>query len=122
VDAYDWSISRQSTERFLQFRATERRRFGRPGGELEPARFVEYEDALLNTIRGEYGLSSVAIVTNMDFGHTDPMCVMPLGLRACIDSAKGTFSINESAVISGSRLVDRRNSSPSGFDPDSKNK
>jgi hypothetical protein len=26
VDAYDWSISRQSTERFLQFRAAERRK------------------------------------------------------------------------------------------------
>ncbi len=26
MDAYDWSISRQGTERFLQFRATERRK------------------------------------------------------------------------------------------------
>jgi hypothetical protein len=26
VDAYDWSISRQGTERFLQFRASERRK------------------------------------------------------------------------------------------------
>jgi hypothetical protein len=26
VDAYDWSISRQGTERFLQFRAAERRK------------------------------------------------------------------------------------------------
>jgi hypothetical protein len=26
VDAYDWSISRQGTERFLQFRAVERRK------------------------------------------------------------------------------------------------
>ena len=26
MDAYDWSISRQGTERFLQFRAAERRK------------------------------------------------------------------------------------------------
>lgn len=26
MDAYDWSISRQGTERFLQFRAVERRK------------------------------------------------------------------------------------------------
>ena len=26
MDAYDWSISRQGTERFLQFRASERRK------------------------------------------------------------------------------------------------
>lgn len=72
---------------------------GRPRGEVSPERFHEYEDAVINTVRGEHGLSNIAIITNMDFGHTDPMLVIPLGLRCCIDSTNRTISINESAVI-----------------------
>jgi len=72
---------------------------GRPGGEIDPERFGEYEAALVDTVRGEYGLSATAIVTNMDFGHTDPMFVIPLGLSVCIDSANKALSIDESAVI-----------------------
>ena len=72
---------------------------GRPGGEVDPARFGDYEDALVDTVRREYGLSATAIVTNMDFGHTDPMIVIPLGLHARIDSANKSLSINEPAVI-----------------------
>src|SRR5690606_15425947 len=66
---------------------------GRPGGEVDPARFFEYEHALVHTVRCEYGHSQIAIVTNMDFGHTDPMFVLPLGVRATIDSEKKEFSI-----------------------------
>lgn len=72
---------------------------GRPGGEIDPDRFGEYETALVDTVRGEYGLSATAIVTNMDFGHTDPMFVIPLGLSVSIDSTNRSLSINESAVI-----------------------
>ena len=77
---------------------------GRPGGELDPERFGDYEAALVDTVRGEYGLSATAIVTNMDFGHTDPMLVIPLGLRARIDSANKSLSINEPAVIAKQKL------------------
>jgi len=71
---------------------------GRPGGKVDPERFVEYDNALIDTVRGEYGLSAIAVVTNMDFGHTDPMFVIPLGLRASIDSTNKSLSINEPAV------------------------
>jgi muramoyltetrapeptide carboxypeptidase LdcA involved in peptidoglycan recycling len=71
---------------------------GRPGGQIPPETFQEYDDALCNTIRGEYGLDELAIVTNMDFGHTDPMFVIPLGLQARINSANQQISIDESAV------------------------
>ena len=38
------------------------------------------------------------IVTNMDFGHTDPMLVLPMGIKVHIDSAKQEIAINEAAV------------------------
>jgi muramoyltetrapeptide carboxypeptidase LdcA involved in peptidoglycan recycling len=72
---------------------------GRPGGPIEPGKFCEYDDALCKTVREEFHLSEVAIVTNMDFGHTDPMFVMPIGLRICIDSRARQLSIHEAAVV-----------------------
>jgi muramoyltetrapeptide carboxypeptidase LdcA involved in peptidoglycan recycling len=34
----------------------------------------------------------------MDFGHTDPMFVLPYGVQAEIDCGAGRFAILESAV------------------------
>jgi muramoyltetrapeptide carboxypeptidase LdcA involved in peptidoglycan recycling len=72
---------------------------GRPGGVMDPSKFVEYEEALARTVREEYGLKDLALVTGMDFGHTDPMLVIPLGLTLILDSALRRISIAESAVI-----------------------
>ena len=38
------------------------------------------------------------IVTNMDFGHTDPMLVLPYGVMARIDCDRRQFEIIERAV------------------------
>ena len=72
---------------------------GRPGGGVDPHTFREYEDALCQAVREEYGLKDLPIVTNMDFGHTDPMFVIPIGMKVRIDSAKQEISIDEAAVI-----------------------
>ncbi|MXV73943.1 LD-carboxypeptidase [Candidatus Poribacteria bacterium] len=72
---------------------------GRPGGGVDPDTFAEYDDALCKTIREEYGLNDMPIVTNMDFGHTDPMFVIPIGMTVRIDSAKQEIAIDEAAVI-----------------------
>ena len=72
---------------------------GRPGGGVDPDTFREYEDAVCQAVREEYGLKDVPIVTNMDFGHTDPMFVIPIGMKVRIDSAKQEISIDEAAVI-----------------------
>lgn len=40
----------------------------------------------------------MAIVTNMDFGHTDPMLVLPYAVMAEIDCDRRTVSILENAV------------------------
>lgn len=71
---------------------------GRPGGGVDPATLHEYDDALCKTVREEYGLNDLPIVTNMDFGHTDPMFVLPIGTKVRIDSAKQEIAIDEAAV------------------------
>ena len=72
---------------------------GRPGGGVEPCAFGEYDNALCEVVREEYGLNDMSIVTNMDFGHTDPMFIIPQGVKVRIDSAKREIAIDEAAVI-----------------------
>ena len=72
---------------------------GRPGGQIDPALFPAYGDTLCRTVREEYGLRKLPIVSNVDFGHTDPMMVLPLGLRLRIDSERRELSILEAAVV-----------------------
>ena len=72
---------------------------GRPGGGVDPNTFHAYEDALCKAVREEYGLNDILIVTNMDFGHTDPMFVIPMGMTVRIDSTKQEVAINGAAVI-----------------------
>ena len=72
---------------------------GRPGGQIDPALFPAYGDTLCRTVHEEYGLRELPIVSNMDFGHTDPMMVLPLGLRLRIDFERRELSILEAAVV-----------------------
>lgn len=72
--------------------------FGRPGGQIDPEKFREYDEALRTTVRDEYGRNDLPIVTNMDFGHTDPMFVIPYGETIRIDSGRQELSILEAAV------------------------
>lgn len=72
--------------------------FGRPGGDLDPARFADYDAALLSVIRDEEGLTQLPIITGMDFGHSDPMCVLPIGGLARIDCDGQTVELIEAAV------------------------
>lgn len=72
---------------------------GRPGGEIDPSKFAEYNDALREVVSVEQGLNDVPIITNMDFGHTDPMFVLPYGVEAVIDCEARRFEIVENAVV-----------------------
>jgi muramoyltetrapeptide carboxypeptidase LdcA involved in peptidoglycan recycling len=73
--------------------------FGRPGGPTPPEKFVEYDQAILRVVAEEEGLTDLPIITRMDFGHTDPIFVLPYGVQAEIDCDTQQFAINESAVI-----------------------
>jgi muramoyltetrapeptide carboxypeptidase LdcA involved in peptidoglycan recycling len=72
--------------------------FARPGGNVSTDQFPQYDQAILDIVTGEEGLTDLPIVTRMDFGHTDPMFVLPYGLRAEIDSENKQFAIPENAV------------------------
>jgi len=41
----------------------------------------------------------IPIVTNMDFGHTDPQHILPLGIKASIDCKKKEFKLLESPFL-----------------------
>jgi muramoyltetrapeptide carboxypeptidase LdcA involved in peptidoglycan recycling len=71
---------------------------GRPGGPLKPEDLGQYGEALVGTVREEYGLTHIPIISDMDFGHTDPMFVIPLGVTVRIYSGRRQVSIPESAV------------------------
>jgi muramoyltetrapeptide carboxypeptidase LdcA involved in peptidoglycan recycling len=72
--------------------------FGRPGGEVPPEKFADYDLAILKVVDEELGLTDLPIITHMDFGHTSPLFVLPYGVQAEIDSENQTFSILENAV------------------------
>ncbi|MCE7981134.1 MAG: LD-carboxypeptidase [Caldilinea sp. CFX5] len=73
--------------------------FARPGGQVAPEKFVAYEQALLQVIVEENGLTALPIIAGMDFGHTDPMFVLPLGVEAEVDCEQQRFTIIENAVV-----------------------
>jgi muramoyltetrapeptide carboxypeptidase LdcA involved in peptidoglycan recycling len=72
--------------------------FGRPGGETPIERFDDYDQALLKVVGEEEGLTNLPVVTRMDFGHTDPMFILPYDALAEIDFERQTFAIVDSAV------------------------
>ena len=58
---------------------------------------ISYNETLLQVVNNELGLHDLPIVTNMDFGHTDPMFVIPLGCQAELNCDTQKFSIIENA-------------------------
>ncbi len=73
--------------------------FGRPGGGVPVQDFALYDGAILGVIRDESGRPDLPVVTCMDFGHTDPMFVLPYGVLAQIDLQRQEFSIMESPLF-----------------------
>jgi muramoyltetrapeptide carboxypeptidase LdcA involved in peptidoglycan recycling len=73
--------------------------FGRPGGQVPPEQFGQYDKAILQVVAEEEGLTELPIITGMDFGHTDPMFVLPYGVQAEINCARRQFAILEGAVV-----------------------
>lgn len=65
---------------------------------MQPEQFDEYDRVISQVIFEEEGLVDLPVITHMDFGHTDPMFVLPYGIQAEIDCDTQQFSIIESAV------------------------
>lgn len=71
---------------------------GRPGGsDLAVDAHVDYDRAVLRVL-GEEGLDNLIVVTGMDFGHTDPMWTLPIGVRTIIDPQQLTVSFPDPAT------------------------
>jgi muramoyltetrapeptide carboxypeptidase LdcA involved in peptidoglycan recycling len=70
--------------------------YGRPYG--DEASFEAYDDALLRVL-AEVNLTSLPVITRMDFGHTDPKFVLPIGVPAEIDCDAKQIRLLESATI-----------------------
>ena len=73
--------------------------FGRPGGNVPPEQFKEYDEVLQQVVAKEERLADMPIITHMDFGHTDPMFVLPYGVKAEINCETQTINIPENAVV-----------------------
>jgi muramoyltetrapeptide carboxypeptidase LdcA involved in peptidoglycan recycling len=73
--------------------------FGRPGGsDLPVDEHLAYDEAILRVVRDEEGLQDLPVVTNVDFGHTDPIWTVPQGTKLRIDPAASTLTFLEPAV------------------------
>jgi len=53
------------------------------------------EENIIKVVSKEFNLPKMPIITNMDFGHTDPQFILPLGVEAEIDPKKKTFRLLE---------------------------
>ena len=72
--------------------------FSKPGGSsIIPNDFVNYDNTLLHVLH-EFDRVDLPVVTNMDFGHTDPMMVLPFGRSTQIAVDDKQFNILESGV------------------------
>jgi muramoyltetrapeptide carboxypeptidase LdcA involved in peptidoglycan recycling len=71
--------------------------FARPYGYREIER-DELEKAIVRVVSGEFGCSNLVIVANVDFGHTDPKLVFPLGTEIELNPVTGSICLIESAL------------------------
>lgn len=70
---------------------------GRPANVSENL-LNQYDDALIHVVNKEYGYKNIPILSQMDFGHTDPMFLIPYGANAEIDPKQTALKITSNAV------------------------
>ena len=56
--------------------------------------YERYND-LINSGKTEFNNNKLPIIMNMDFGHTDPQWILPLGIKAQIDCKTKSFKLIE---------------------------
>ncbi|MCB1348186.1 MAG: LD-carboxypeptidase [Maritimibacter sp.] len=65
---------------------------GRPGGGVPVERHDAYGAAIAKVL-AEFGAPHLPLISGLDFGHTDPMTVLPYGVEAEIDCRDATISL-----------------------------
>ena len=58
----------------------------------------ELDEMIVEVVSVEFGKSDLPIVTNAEFGHTDPQIVLPLGVEVEIDLTNSKLRLTESCV------------------------
>lgn len=71
---------------------------GRPSGQIAKENIGQYDAALLKVVKDELGLHDLPLMTQMDFGHTEPVFTIPFGVQAEINCERQTFAILENGV------------------------
>ncbi|MFZ5351094.1 MAG: S66 family peptidase [Bacillota bacterium] len=60
--------------------------------------YEEYKQAILQVVRDEEGLEHLPILYNLNFGHTQPIGIIPYGILAEIDCEARSLRLLESAT------------------------
>jgi len=70
---------------------------GRPCGYSDKQR-TELPDVIRHIVAEEFGRPDLPIVTNLDFGHTDPQLTLPNGAHVVVDPVTQTITLPEAAT------------------------
>lgn len=71
---------------------------GRPRDYSQEER-AQLDEIILKVVKTEFKNEKMPIATNMDFGHTDPQWILPLGIKAEIDCENKTFKLLEKPFL-----------------------
>lgn len=72
--------------------------FARPGG-VGVDQHRAYDAAITQVVHDEQALRGLPIVTNLDFGHTDPMWTLPVGGRVRVDPTTRTITFPNRVTV-----------------------
>ncbi|MBU5593512.1 LD-carboxypeptidase [Clostridium sp. MSJ-4] len=72
--------------------------FGRPKDYSDKER-AELKEIIQRVVREEFHNTNIPIVLDVDFGHTDPKMILPLGCKISLDSNKKEIKLIESPFI-----------------------
>ncbi|GGJ45350.1 S66 family peptidase [Deinococcus roseus] len=64
-----------------------------------PAEWVPELYQWVKRVLREYGREDLPVVANMDFGHTSPQMVLPLGIQVEVDVSRQSIRMLEAAVL-----------------------
>ncbi|GAK01110.1 LOW QUALITY PROTEIN: muramoyltetrapeptide carboxypeptidase [Geomicrobium sp. JCM 19055] len=59
----------------------------------------QLDDAITSVVRDEFQNHTLPIITNVDFGHTDPMFILPIGIRTEINCEEKRIRLVEPSVL-----------------------
>jgi muramoyltetrapeptide carboxypeptidase LdcA involved in peptidoglycan recycling len=68
--------------------------FGRARS-YSPQEKIDLNSMIIAVVNGEFGVSNIPIISNLNFGHTEPQWIMPLGIQFRIDCSAKELSYAE---------------------------